>query len=627
MQLIQQLYLKISRSQKRLIFFSLDILVLFCSLFLAFFLRLELFLAINDFILHWRLALFLVFVQIGFLYLFGVYRFILYYSLNIVITKICQALSCALPIVFISAIFYRVFFSINFPRLVIVIDYFIALFLLCGFRFFVYSLVNLAKQSSQRKELQPNTIIFGAGEMGGKLLQVISNQENVIAFIDDNQNLKGQNLAGIKIYTPSEFKQLNAKYKINKLIIAVPSIGKNRLMSLFDDLKTHSISIKIVSSLYSSLDPQNLKIRDLSIEDLIGREEIFPIQDLLEKGVQNKVIAITGAGGSIGRSICQTILAYNPKLIILIDNDEESLYLIENFLKDKNFKNYQTYLCDISSSKRLDYIFSNHSIDLLYHAAAYKHVNIVEQNPVEGVLVNVFGTMRVLQKFVEYKGKKFVLISTDKAINPTSVMGKSKRIAELVVLFLAKESAQDLEKQNFTIVRFGNVIYSSGSVIPRFEKLIKEKKAIQVTHKDAVRYFMSLKEAAALVIQSSSLSKTNDIVHLDMGSSVKIYDLACKLIRLYGYLPEKDIAIQIGGLKTGEKIVEENLINSKTMEKTQHPKIYKVKEELLPGAILDEQLAKLLYFVNDNNKKKVLETLDAILYQDKMHRDLNSKFI
>ena len=452
MQLIQQLYLKISRSQKRLIFFSLDILVLFCSLFLAFFLRLELFLAINDFILHWRLALFLVFVQIGFLYLFGVYRFILYYSLNIVITKICQALSCALPIVFISAIFYRVFFSINFPRLVIVIDYFIALFLLCGFRFFVYSLVNLAKQSSQRKELQPNTIIFGAGEMGGKLLQVISNQENVIAFIDDNQNLKGQNLAGIKIYTPSEFKQLNAKYKINKLIIAVPSIGKNRLMSLFDDLKTHSISIKIVSSLYSSLDPQNLKIRDLSIEDLIGREEIFPIQDLLEKGVQNKVIAITGAGGSIGRSICQTILAYNPKLIILIDNDEESLYLIENFLKDKNFKNYQTYLCDISSSKRLDYIFSNHSIDLLYHAAAYKHVNIVEQNPVEGVLVNVFGTMRVLQKFVEYKGKKFVLISTDKAINPTSVMGKSKRIAELVVLFLAKESAQDLEKQNFTIV-------------------------------------------------------------------------------------------------------------------------------------------------------------------------------
>ena len=206
-------------------------------------------------------------------------------------------------------------------------------------------------------------------------------------------------------------------------------------------------------------------------------------------------------------------------------------------------------------------------------------------------------------------------------------MGKSKRLAELVVLFLAKESAQDLEKQNFTIVRFGNVVYSSGSVIPRFEKLIKEKKTIQVTHKDAVRYFMSLEEAATLVIQSSSLSKTNDIVHLDMGNAVKIYDLACNLIRLYGYLPEKDIAIKIGGLKKGEKIVEENLIDSKTMEKTQHPKIYKVKEEHLPGAILDEQLAKLLYFVNDNNKKNVLETLDAILYQDKMHHNLNSKFL
>ena len=324
LQFIQQLYLKINRSQKRLILFFLDILVLFCGLFLAFFLRLELFLAINDFILHWRLALFLVFVQICFLYLFGIYRFILYYSLNIVITKICQALSCALPIVFISAIFYRFLFSINFPRLIIVIDYLIALFLLCGFRFFVYSLVNLAKQSSQKKEQQPNTIIFGAGEMGGKLLQVIGHQENVIAFIDDNQNLKGQNLAGIQIHTPSEFKQLNSKYKIDKLIIAAPSINKNRLMLLFDDLKAHSISIKIVSSLYSSLEPQNLKIRNLSIEDLIGREEVFPMQDLLEKGVQNKVIAITGAGGSIGRSICQTILAYNPKFIILIDNDEAS---------------------------------------------------------------------------------------------------------------------------------------------------------------------------------------------------------------------------------------------------------------------------------------------------------------
>ena len=607
LQLIKKLYFQLNRSQKRLILFFLDILVLFLGLFLAFFLRLELFLAINDFILHWRLALFLVFVQVFCLYLFRIYNFILYYSLNIVITKICQALSCALPVVFVSAIFYRVFFSINFPRLIIVFDYLVALFLLCGFRFFIFSLVNLAKQVSNNKKKQSNTIIFGAGEMGGKLLQVISNQENVVAFIDDHQNLKGQNLAGIKIYTPSEFKKLNSKYKIDNLIIAVPSINKTRLMSLFDDLKPYSVSIKIVSSLYSSLEPQNLKIRNLSIEDLIGREEVFPMQELLEKGVQNKVIAITGAGGSIGRSICKTILAYNPKFIILIDNDEESLYLVENLLKDKNFKNYQTYLCNILSSKRLDDIFSNHSIDLLYHAAAYKHVNIVEQNPVEGVLVNVFGTMRVLQKFVEYKGKKFVLISTDKAINPTSIMGKSKRLAELVVLFLAKESAQDLEKQNFTIVRFGNVVYSSGSVIPRFEKLIKEKKTIQVTHKDAVRYFMSLEEAATLVIQSSSLSKTNDIVHLDMGNAVKIYDLACNLIRLYGYLPEKDIAIKIGGLKKGEKIVEENLIDSKTMEKTQHPKIYKVKEEHLPGAILDEQLAKLLYFVNDNNKKNVLE--------------------
>ena len=624
--LVSSLYEKLSRLQKKAILFFSDVFILFCSFFFAFFLRLEFFVAVNNFILHWRLVLFLVFVQLFFLYLFGIYRSILYYSLNLVIVKIGLALSIATPIIFVSTIFYRDFFIINFPRLIIIFDFLTAFALICGFRFFIYSLVNFAKQSSQKKTQQSKTIIFGAGETGGKLLQLIRTQEDVIAFLDDNKNLQGQNLAGIKIYSSNELEKLISKNKIAKLIITTPSITRNRLMELFDCLKNHPVSIKIISSLYSPLEPRNLKIRNLSIEDLIGREEVFPIQNLLEKEVNDRVIAITGAGGSIGRSICEIVIVYNPKLIILIDNDEESLYHIENFLKDKNFKNYQTYLCNILSLKKLEYIFSNHSIDLLYHAAAYKHVNIVEQNPVEGVLVNVFGTMRVLQKFIEHKGKKFVFISTDKAINPASIMGKSKKIAELVVLFLAKDPAFDLARQSFTIVRFGNVIYSSGSVIPRFEELIKEKKPIRVTHKDAVRYFMSLKEAATLVIQGSALSKNSDIFHLDMGSPVKIYDLAYNLIRLYGYIPKEDIAIQIGGLKKGEKIVEENLIDPKNMEKTQHPKIYKVKEEHLPSAILEEQFIKLLYFVNDNNKEKVIETMDSILFQEQKHQNLTANY-
>ena len=416
LQLVISLYAKLNRLQKKAILFFSDVFILFCSFFLAFFLRLEFFVAVNNFIIHWRLVLFLVFVQLFFLYLFGIYRSILYYSLNLVIVKISLALSIATPIIFVSTIFYRDFFIINFPRLIIIFDFLTALALICGFRFFIYSLVNFAKQSSQKKKQHGKTIIFGAGETGGKLLQLIRIQEDVIAFLDDNKNLQGQNLAGIKIYNSNELEKLLSKNKIEKLIITTPSITRNRLMELFDCLKNYPVSIKIISSLYSPLEPRNLKIRSLSIEDLIGREEVFPIQNLLEKEVNDKVIAITGAGGSIGRSICEIVIAYKPKLIILIDNDEESLYHIENFLKDKNFKNYQTYLCNILSLKKLEYIFSNHSIDLLYHAAAYKHVNIVEQNPVEGVLVNVFGTMRVLQKFLEHKGKKFVFISTDKAI-------------------------------------------------------------------------------------------------------------------------------------------------------------------------------------------------------------------
>ena len=296
-------------------------------------------------------------------------------------------------------------------------------------------------------------------------------------------------------------------------------------------------------------------------------------------------------------------------MLILIDHSEIALYKIENLLNDKNFHNYKSYLCDISSISKIKKIFQAHNIDIVYHAAAYKHVNIIEKNPMEGIQTNVFGTWNIAQSFIQSQAKKFVLISTDKAVNPISIMGKTKKIAELAIRTLAKFEKSKI----FTIVRFGNVVNSSGSVIPRFMELIQKKKDLIVTHKNATRYFMTLQEAASLVIQAGQISKTNDIFHLDMGEAIKIYDIAYNLIRLYGYIPNQDIQIKIGKLAPNEKIYEENLLNIKNREKTSHPKIFKIKEAQISREIFEELFVQLKYFFNENDQPNALEIIENIL--------------
>ena len=613
--LFNKLYSKLSRFQKRWLLFFFDTCVLVAAIFVAFFTRLEFFSALTAFTTHWILVIAFILCQLLLLYLFGVYRSILFYSLNTVILKVFQALSCAFVIILIVTLFYRENLSLSFPLLIIIFDYFIAIFFICSYRFVIYSLTSIIKQSYQKEK---QVIIFGAGITGSKLFQFIRDEETVAAFIDDNVALRGQTINGVTIYQLKEIKSLLAKKKISKLIIAVPAITKQRLLEIFEFFKPYPFFIQTVTKNYSPLRESSLSVRNMTIEDLIGRTEIQPKQELLEKSITGQTVAITGAGGSIGKAICKVVLKHSPKLVILIENNEFSLYEVENFFKDRGMKNYKSYLCSILSDDRLTEIFSNNSIDVIYHCAAYKHVNLVEANPVEGVLVNIFGTFKLLKKFIKYKCSKFVLISTDKAVNPTSIMGQTKKAAELI---LRSFSVNQPDKV-FTIVRFGNVIYSSGSVIPRFEKLLREKKDLVVSHKNATRYFMSLSEAASLVIQASSLAKSNEIFHLDMGSPIKIYDLAYNLIRLHGQVPNKSIAIKIGELKPGEKIVEEDLIIPNKSQATEHPKIYKVKEEQVPRAILDEKLTKMFYFAKSNDRDSVRRILKDIIFQEQLHQNM-----
>ena len=602
-------YYKSSRNQKKLFLFSTDIFILAFAWYLSFFMRLEFFLAWNSFIINWQIAVFLVILQSLLLYLLGVYRSILLYSFHITVLKIFQALSLVLVFLLLITPFYINLFDVIFPRLILIFQYFIALFLLSSWRFFIFNFVEYIKKNIKKEKKE--IILFGAGTTGVKLLQVISEEYKVIAFIDDKKELQKQTINGIIIISLQAAENILKKNKIHKIIITIPSLSPTRLTEFFNFLKPFPVSIETIYNITDNFYGKKIQTRNITIEDLIGRNEIQPNQKIFIQSIQGKTILITGAGGSIGLSLCKIIMRFNPQLLILLDISEIALYKTENTLTDAGFHSYKSYLCDVCSAWKIKEVFENHNIDTVYHTAAYKHVNIIEHNPVEGIAVNIFGTCNIAQYFLQSSGKNFVLISTDKAVNPTSIMGKTKKIAELAIRSFGK-----FEKSKvFTIVRFGNVLNSSGSVVPRFTELIEKKKNLTVTHKEATRYFMSLLEAASLVIQAGELSHQNEIFHLDMGKPIKIYDLAYNLIRLYGYQPQQDIKIKIGKLMPGEKIHEENLIPHNGTQQTEHPKIFKIQESQIPREIFDEYFLKLKYFSKDNDTKNLLLTIENILSQ------------
>jgi FlaA1/EpsC-like NDP-sugar epimerase len=615
--LFTKLYFRLNRTQKKIILTFFDTIILLFSCYLAFFVRLEFYSAWEVFFQNWIIVTALIVFQLGILFSLGIYASILLYSFHTVVIKVFQALSIALLLFLLITPFYTSFFEVIFPRLILFFQYFTALFFLSAFRFFLFNLIAYIRQAAKKEKKK--IAIFGAGVTGGKYLQLNADKEKTIIFIDDKRDLHGQTIDGVRIIDLQKSKNIFQKQNIEKLVIAVPSLSQKRLKEVFDFLRPFPVSIETVYNTASSLTGEKLGTRNITIEDLIGRTEIQPDKKIFSSSIQGKNILITGAGGSIGTSLCQIIMQFQPNLIILLDNSEIALYKIENLLRDANFTSFKSYLCDIASEQKVQKIFQDYAIDTVYHTAAYKHVNIIEKSVLEGVAVNIFGTWNIAQNFIQSNAKNFVLISTDKAVRPTSVMGKTKKIAELAIRSLAKFEKTKI----FTIVRFGNVILSSGSVVPRFIELINKKKTLMVTHEEATRYFMSLLEAASLVIQAGEMSERNEIFHLDMGEPVKIYDLAYNLIRLHGYRPHQDIKIEIGKLQPGEKIYEEDLIDRKLSQKTAHPKIFKIQESQLPREIFDELFLKLKYFLKDNDIENLKKIMEAILAQEKNQRRLD----
>ena len=512
----------------------------------------------------------------------------------------------------------------------IMVNFFTLMFLLTTMRLLArWYLVTMNRS-------QKNIIIYGAGNAGVQISNAISALDNyrIVAFIDDDPELKNARISDIRIYHSAEIKDVIIQYDAKEILVAMPSISDHERTELFSRLETLPIGIRTLPNISEvvtgKVDIED--IRNIEIEDLLQRKVIKPKKDLLRKNINNKSVFITGAGGSIGSEIARQIITLSPSNLILYESNEYALYSIEKEVRSlaKNIHpngiNIIPILGILDDENSIIELFNKYSVNTVYHAAAYKHVPLVEANQVEGVRNNVFGSLNILKASMRSNIDNFVLVSTDKAVNPTSLMGATKRLTEIMIQGLAEKTQNDesnfsihgtkieSSKTIFSIVRFGNVLNSSGSVVPLFKEQIKNGGPVTVTDPNIIRYFMSISEAVELVIQAGAMSKGGDIFILDMGEPITILELAKKMIRFAGFsLAEEDgsnngIKIIFTGLRPGEKLYEELFIEPIQVE-TSHPKIFRTSQEFLKIEEANEYLEELETAIKNNESKKVYDIL------------------
>lgn len=470
-----------------------------------------------------------------------------------------------------------------------------------------------------RKSTMPQALIYGAGSAGRQLASAMANSPEiqVVGYLDDDDRLHGHVLNGLPIHNPGDLPEILAEAPITDVLLALPSVSPKRRNEILDALKSHKIAVRTLPGL-SDIATGKVSlsdVRDLDIHDLLGREPVMPNQLLLSKNNLNKVVLVTGAGGSIGSELCRQILAVRPEKLLLVELSEFALYAIHQELEER-LADKRTILVPLLASAqdedRMREIMSTWHPDTVYHAAAYKHVPLVEHNPAEGIKNNVMGTLRTAQAAAENGVADFVFISTDKAVRPTNIMGASKRLAEMALQALAATKPGT----KFSMVRFGNVLGSSGSVVPKFRQQIRDGGPITLTHPEITRYFMTIPEAAQLVIQAGAMASGGEVFLLDMGESVKIIDLARRMIELSGLTLRDeqhrngDIEIEITGLRPGEKLYEELLIgdNSKL---TSHPRIMKAHEDFISWADFESRMRMLELALSVND----LSAIRAVIVQ------------
>jgi FlaA1/EpsC-like NDP-sugar epimerase len=498
------------------------------------------------------------------------------------------------------------------PTSILIMEFFMSYAFIIGFRFLIkiFYLESIHKLNSSSKE---NVLIYGAGVSGLITKRTIEKDTEtpfeVIAYIDDNPKLNNTRLQGVKIYHSSEIEKIITSKKIKKLIVAIQKPNFEQQKEVLDSCFKHSVTVLQVPSSKSWIngDFSTSQIKNIKIEDLLGRNPIYLQPEKIEQELNNQVVLVTGAAGSIGSGIVKQLLTYNTKLVILLDQAESALYDLEQeLLYSHPTFNFSIVVGDISNSKRMERLFDYFKPNYVFHAAAYKHVPLMEDNPSEAIYTNILGTKNLVDLSIIYKVNKFVMISTDKAVNPTNVMGASKRIAEIY----AQTNKNSHTK--FITTRFGNVLGSNGSVIPLFKKQIEQGGPITITDKRVTRFFMTIPEACQLVLEACSMGNGGEIFVFDMGESVKIIDLAKKMIKLSGLTEGKDIEIKVTGLRPGEKLYEELLAKDENTIPTHHPKILiaKVRES---NENIKEKIEALIALYDTQNNQNIVQLMKEIV--------------
>jgi len=535
--------------------------------------------------------------------------------------KIIQACSGAAITTFIASLAYKSYSGLNafpIPTSVVIMHALLSIFMLISARI-VFKAAFITFVSSG-EGLKRNVLIYGAGQSGIITLNTLSQDSksdvNIMGFIDDNPSKIGKTLAGIKIYSAEEaLNGMLEKRSISEVILSIQNISSSRKAEIVNRCLEMNVQVKNVPPISRWINGElsSRQIKVVRIEDLLNREPIKLNQENIFNELTGKIIMITGAAGSIGSEIARQVLSYKPKLVLFVDQAETPMYELEINLR-KRIERYNILvkfiIADVSNQSAMERIFMEYTPTKVFHAAAYKHVPLMESNPFEAVRVNALGTKNMADLSVKYNVKKFVMVSTDKAVNPTNVMGATKRIAEMYIQSLSK-----LENQRtaFITTRFGNVLGSNGSVIPLFKKQIEAGGPITVTHPDITRYFMTIPEACQLVLEAGAMGKGGEIFIFDMGESVRIIDVAKNMIKLSGLTLGKDIQIEITGLRPGEKLYEELLNDSENNLPTYHPKIKIAMVQEYEASYVDEEFGKLLDSYNSEDHLQLVSQIKSMV--------------
>ncbi len=625
------------RRYKRILQICTDVVLVWAALWLAFIVRLGIEKPIDPLGDYAWLFLIAPVIAIPIFIRLGMYRAVMRYFGNEALVAIFKAVSLSALVLGLYIYLYRA--EVLVPRSLVFNYWWLSLLMIGGLRLFMrqYFLGDwlLAGQHVpflRYEDSLPKVAIYGGGAAGNQLVAALRMGKGIrpVAFIDDDEGIANRVVAGLKVYTSDEIALMINETGAQEVLLAIPSASRSRRREILAALEAYPVHVRTVPG-FMDLASGRVNVSDLQevdIADLLGRDAVPPRSDLFERCIRNRVVMVTGAGGSIGSELCRQILSSAPTTLVLFEHSEYNLYSIQGELEGRirheglGIK-LIPILGSVRSPERLLDVMRTWGVNTVYHAAAYKHVPIVEHNVAEGVLNNVFGTLQTAQAALQAGVEHFVLISTDKAVRPTNVMGSTKRLAEMVLqalsaekqpLLLGTKAGASANRTRFTMVRFGNVLGSSGSVIPLFREQIKRGGPITVTHPNITRYFMTIPEAAQLVIQAGSMGQGGDVFVLDMGSPVKIAELAEKMVHLSGLSvrneqnPHGDIAIEFTGLRSGEKLYEELLIGD-NVSPTEHPMIMRANEEHLPWAAFKEVLSEIFLVVERDDYERLRELL------------------